>query len=60
MSQKETKIQEVEEMKFYDVKSRKSFTTEKYKTTTKKVKGTNRKYAIAKSPYSGIDCWRAI
>lgn len=47
-------------MKFYDVKAHKSFETGKYKETTKKVKGKVRKFAIATSPYTGIDCWRAI
>lgn len=42
-------------MKFYDLKSKKSFSTDKY--TTKMKKG--RKFAVAKTP-SGSTAWRIV
>ena len=42
-------------LKFYDLKGKKSFTTDKYRTVVKK----GRKFAIAKAP-SGIDAWRIM
>lgn len=44
-----------EELKFYDLKKKKSFTTSSYKI----VKKGNRRFAVAKAP-SGIDSWRII
>ena len=46
-------------LKFYDLKSRKSFSTDKYKIVPKKVKGKTRYFAVAKAP-SGIDAWRIV
>ena len=42
-------------LKFYDVKAKKSFSTDKYKIVTKK----GRKFAVAKAP-SGIESYRII
>ena len=42
-------------LSFYDVKAKKKFNTDKYKTITKK----GRKYAIADAP-SGIKAWRIL
>jgi len=42
-------------LKFYDVKGKKSFTTDKYKVVTKK----GRKFAVAKAP-SGIEAYRIV
>ena len=47
------------ELKFYDVKAKKSFNTRKYKIVKKSVKGNTRKFAVAKSP-TGIDSWRVL
>lgn len=44
-----------EKLKFYDLKKRKSFTTDKYKV--KKLK--KRHFAITKAP-SGAESWRII
>lgn len=43
------------ELSFYDLKTKKKFTTDKYKVISK----NNRKWAVAKSQ-SGTDCWRAM
>jgi len=42
-------------LKFYDVKAKKAFTSDKYKYVTKK----GRKFAVAKAP-SGIMAWRIV
>jgi len=42
-------------LKFYDVKAKKSFMTDKYKMVTKK----GRKFAVAKAP-SGIEAYRIV
>jgi hypothetical protein len=42
-------------MKFYDLKAKKSFSTDKFTTKTKK----GRKFAVAKTP-SGSTAWRAM
>lgn len=47
-------------LKFYDVKARKSFTTTKYRTTTKIVKGRKKNFAIAISPLTKIEAWRIL
>ena len=46
-------------LKFYDLKNRKGFTTDKFKFVGKKVKGKIRHFAVAKAP-SGIDAWRIV
>lgn len=46
-------------LKFYDVKGKKSFTTDKFKFTSKKTKAGMRYFAIAKAP-SGINAWRIV
>lgn len=43
------------ELKFYDLKNRKSFKSSNYKIVTK----NKRKFAVCKAP-SGIDAWRII
>ena len=45
-----------EELKFYDVKAKKSFKTDSYKIVVKK----KRKFAVAKSPLSDISAWRIL
>ena len=47
---------EAEKMKFYDVKARKSFNSNKYKIV-RKGKTT---FAVTKSPYTKIKCYRII
>lgn len=42
---------------FYDLKTRKKFTTGNYKVVTKVVRGKQRKFAVATTP-SGITAWR--
>lgn len=46
-------------LKFYDLKKKKSFTTNRYKFTKKKTKTGMRYFAIAKAP-SGIPSWRIV
>jgi hypothetical protein len=43
----------MEKLKFYDVKAKKGFTTDKYKSVAKK----GRKFLVAKAP-SGVTAWR--
>ena len=47
------------QLKFYDVKSKRSFNTSSYKIVRKTVKGNTRKFAVAKAP-SGIESWRVL
>ncbi len=42
-------------LKFYDLKGKKSFHTDKYKIVTK----SGRRFAVAKAP-SGIESWRIV
>jgi len=49
----------MEKLKFYDLKKKKGFTTDKFKLKTKKTKAGIRHFAIAKAP-SGIESWRII
>jgi hypothetical protein len=46
-------------LKFYDVKGKKSFSTDKYKFTSKKTMAGMRYFAIADAP-SGIQAWRIV
>lgn len=46
-------------LNFFDVRTKKSFSTDKYKFVGKKVKGKTRYFAVAKSP-SGTECWRVV
>lgn len=51
----------VQRLEFYDVKNRKKFSTSKYDTKTRVVKGKTRKFAVATSPYTGkIKSWRVL
>jgi hypothetical protein len=43
------------QLKFYDLRARKSFLTSNYKVEVKK----GRKFAVAKAP-SGVESWRII
>ena len=45
----------MEKLKFYDVKGKTSFMSDKYKVLTKK----GRKFAVAKAP-SGIEAYRIV
>ena len=46
-------------LKFYDVKGKKSFYSDKYKLVVKRTKSGNRKFAVADAP-SGIKSWRIV
>jgi len=48
------------QLKFYDVKAKKSFVTDKYKIVVKKVNKGSRRFAVAKSPHSNIEAWRIL
>lgn len=45
----------MERLKFYDLKKKKSFMTDKYKLVTK----SGRNFAVAKAP-SGVDSYRIV
>jgi len=48
-------------LKFYDVKAKRSFTTDKYtKVTKNNKKGRKIVMAKAKSPHSSITAWRIV
>jgi len=46
----------MEKISFYDVKAKKKFMSDKYKIVVKK----GRRFAVAKSPLSGIESWRIL
>ena len=46
----------METLRFYDVKAKKKFTSNNYKIEVKK----GRRFAVAKSPHSGIMAWRIL
>ena len=46
-------------LKFFDVKRKKGFSTDKFKFVGKKVNGKIRHFAVAKAP-SGIEAWRVV
>lgn len=47
------------QLKFYDLKKRKSFTTDKYKLISKNVRGMKRYFAVTKAP-SGVQAFRIV
>ncbi len=48
-------------LKFFDVKAKKSFTTDQFKIESRTSKsGRKTKFAIAKSPFSGIESFRIV
>lgn len=49
-----------EVLKFYDVKKKKSFTTANYKVVVKSMRNGKRRFAVAKSPLSGIMAYRVM
>ena len=49
----------MEELKFYDLKGKKSFDTSRYEIKTRNVNGHNRRFAVAVAP-SGIKSWRVL
>jgi hypothetical protein len=48
-----------EKLKFYDVKGKKKFSSDKYKKVTKNTKRGKVQFAVAKAP-SGIEAWRIL
>jgi len=51
----------MKKLKFYDMKGKKNFMSDKYRTEKKKNKrtGVTMKFAVAKAP-SGIESWRVL
>ena len=47
-------------LSFYDVKAKAKFTTSKYTIKTRIVKGNRRRFAVAKSPITGVMSWRVL
>ena len=45
---------------FYDVKARKKFRTDKFKIVIKNTKRGKKKFAIARSPITGIEAYRLV
>lgn len=52
---KRKEVKKIPTLKFYDLRARKAFKTDKYKIVVKK----GRRYAVAKAP-SGIEAYRII
>lgn len=50
---------EQEALSFYDVKGKKKFTSSNYRIEERMVKGTKRRFAVAKAP-TGIEAWRVL
>ena len=46
----------MEKLKFYDLKAKKPFTTDKYKVVVK----NKRRFAVAKAPHGKYECWRVL
>jgi len=46
----------MEELSFYDVKTKKKFKTDKYEIRTK----GGRHFAVTKSPSGSHECWRVV
>ena len=46
-------------LKFYDLKRKKSFTTDKYRLTSKRTKTGMRYFAVTKAP-SKTESWRIV
>jgi len=49
----------MEKLKFFDVKAKKSFTTTKYRLTSRKTTKRITYFVVAKAP-SGIEAWRIV
>ena len=47
------------QLKFYDLKAKKSFTTDKYRIVSKSTKRGIKYFAVAKAP-SGVDSYRIV
>jgi len=45
---------------FFDVKAKKKFSTSKYVKVKRKVRGSTTTFAVARSPFSGIKCYRVL
>lgn len=45
---------------FFDVKAKRKFSTSRYKTVKKRVRGSVTTFAVAKSPFTGVKCYRVI
>ena len=45
---------------FFDVKTKRKFSTSKYKVVRRKVRGSITTFAVARSPYSKTKCYRII
>lgn len=46
-------------MEFFDMKTKKKFSTDKYRVEKRKVRGKMRNFAVAKTP-SGGEAWRIM
>ncbi|RLI81232.1 MAG: hypothetical protein DRP01_11130 [Archaeoglobales archaeon] len=45
---------------FFDVKAKRKFSTSKYVKVKRKVRGSTTTFAVARSPFSGIKCYRVL
>lgn len=50
------KIKNTDKYSFYDVKSKKKFVPEEYEVKVR----SNRRFAVAKNPATGVECWRIL
>lgn len=49
-----------ENLSFFDVKSKKKFSTDDYRIVKKKAKGRERFFAVTKSKSGPHECWRVV
>jgi len=49
-----------QKLKFYDLKARKAFETDKYEVVEKETARGKMKFAVATSPYSNIKVYRLL
>ncbi|CCC80984.1 MAG: DNA-binding protein CC1 [Thermoproteus sp.] len=49
-----------QKLKFYDIKAKQAFETDKYETVEKNTARGPMIFAVATSPYTGIKVWRLI
>ena len=49
-------VKNVNKYSFYDVKSKKKFVPDSYVVKVR----NNRRFAVAKNPKTGVECWRVL
>ena len=50
------KVKNTDKYSFYDVKTKKKFVPDSYEVKIR----NKRRFAVAKNPKSGVECWRVL